>query len=165
MTLFYLCHSIKFYAVLRGKFSFLHFHNEAPDTIVSGSILFFTDGRDQANRVSSSLAQSSADSAANGVNPINVYTIGLGSEIDETFLNTIGSSGAFFADTLTNLEAEFLAVAQRIEDEANSYYLMRYCSPKRNGTNEVKIGIRNKASIGGIAPFNATNFQDNCLIE
>lgn len=133
--------------------------------ILGGSILFFTDGRDQANRVSPSLAQSSANNAANGARPINVYTIGLGSEIDETFLTTIGSSGAFFVDNISDLQAEFQRVAQRIEDEANSYYLMRYCSPKRNGVNEVKIGIQGKASVGGIANFNAASFEDNCLID
>ena len=140
-------------------------NSQPANFIVSGSILFFTDGRDQANRVSSSSAQSSASNAASGSNSINIYTIGLGSEIDESFLSAIGSSGAFFANNLSNLEAEFLAVAQRIEDEANSYYLMRYCSPKRNGNNEVKIGIKDRASTGGIAPFSANNFQDNCLIE
>ncbi|MDC7999329.1 vWA domain-containing protein [Gilvibacter sediminis] len=140
--------------------------NSQPSSfILGGSILFFTDGRDQANRVSASLAQSAASNVANGSRPVNVYTIGLGSEIDETFLTTIGSSGAFFADNISDLQAEFQRVAQRIEDEANSYYLMRYCSPKRDGVNEVKIGVKGKASIGGIAGFNASSFVDNCLIE
>ncbi len=137
-------------------------NSQAANFIVSGSLLIFTDGTDQANEVSTSAALNAVEQAKATV---NLYSVGLGSEIDSDVLNAVGYSGAFFADNINALETEFLVVAQQIEDQANSYYLMRYCSPKRNGNNEVKIGIKNKGSQGGIATFNAANFEDNCTIN
>lgn len=130
--------------------------------ITGGSILFFTDGTDQAGHYSTEQAVSAAIIQ---MDFMDIYTVGLGDEIDASILSQIGYSGAFFPGTISELEDEFISVANRIEQEANSYYLLQYCSPKRNGFNSLRIGIKNKGSEGGVAEFNASGFQDNCLIE
>jgi len=136
--------------------------NASNSFITGGSILFFTDGTDQAGHYSTQEAVSAATAE---MDFMDIYSIGLGNEIDESILSQIGYSGAFFPDSIDQLQAQFTQVANNIEQEANSYYLLQYCSPKRNGFNSLKIGIKNKGSEGGVAEFNASGFVDNCLIE
>lgn len=136
--------------------------NSQNDFIKGGSILLFTDGSDQADYFSSEQAISAANDEKD---LMDIYTVGLGNEIDQEILAQVGYSGAFFPGNIEELQSQFNTVANRIENEANSFYLMRYCSPKRNGTSQLKIGIKNKGSEGGIADFNASGFKDNCIIE
>lgn len=137
--------------------------NTQQEFITGASILFFTDGTDQS---AFNNTQEALNSVANASNrEINIYSVGLGNEIDEATLSQVGYTGAFFSDDSEALENEFISVAQEIEDEANSFYLLKYCTPKRNGSNIVRIGISNAISIGGESSFSASGFQDNCLIE
>lgn len=137
--------------------------NTQVNFITGASILFFTDGTDQSAFNTTTDALNSVANAS--TRDINIYSVGLGGEIDQSVLSEVGYSGAFFPDDSQALESEFISVAQEIEDEANSFYLLKYCTPKRNGSNIVRIGITNAISIGGESPFNASGFQDNCLIE
>jgi len=136
--------------------------SEQNSFIVGGSILFYTDGTDQAGHNSTQDAINSSNSARG---KIDTYTIGLGNEIEESVLTQIGYSGAFFPENIEELQTQFATVANKIENEANSFYLLRYCSPKRNGNNELRIAVKGKNSSGGLAKFNANNFEDNCAID
>ncbi|WP_299210282.1 VWA domain-containing protein [uncultured Dokdonia sp.] len=137
--------------------------NSQSQFITGGSILFFTDGTDQANFNTTNEALSIVNNA--NLQGLDIYSVGLGNEIDQNILSQVGYSGSFFPEDSDQLEEEFTSVAQEIENEANSFYLLQYCTPKRNGGNILRIGISNEISIGGEASFNASGFQDNCTIE
>jgi len=127
----------------------------------SGALVVFTDGTDQARRVSSS----DALSAVEGTN-ISVYSIGLRGEIDEGFLNSVGSSGSAFADDRDALLEEFSGVGGLIGQMANSYYVLAYCSPRRDGV-EHELTIR--VTHGGqraeaTTSYPAVNFTGGCKL-
>lgn len=126
------------------------------------SIIMFTDGTDQAARYSKEEAYDAIDDASDD---ISFYTIGLGSEIDDTVLGRIGKSSSVFADDTAALTNKFEEIAQLIHDEANSHYLFEYCTPKRDGSgfNELHIHVTKDNSKGKkITEFDATGFEDDC---
>ncbi len=142
--------------------------SQALDTIVgqgilgAASIVIFTDGTDQAGRYSKSEAQSKVSALDEG---IAVFTVGLGSEIDEATLQSIGTDGSIFAENKSELEAKFIEVAALVAAEANSYYLFEYCSPKRDGSgmNELIIEVTNGTKKGYLkTSFDATGFTSGC---
>lgn len=133
------------------------------DVLAAGSVVLFTDGTDQANRVSRSDALRAVSRAGDD---LSVYTIGLGGEIDEQTLEQIGADGFAAAGDLEELVPRFQEIAALVGDEARSYYLLEYCSPKRNGANE--LGLR--ADDGGrmgvlVTRFSAEGFTSGCRIS
>jgi len=110
----------------------------------SSAVVIFTDGTDQAAWVSENEAFDAINSTSAD---IKFLTIGLGDEIDKNILKDIGTFGSFFTDDPSGLDLAFTSIAQRIWDEANSYYLFKYCSPKRNGTSiKLKLEINGEAN-------------------
>lgn len=130
--------------------------------IGAGSIVVFTDGTDQAGR----FTKNAAFDKVNGLDErIAVFSIGLGDEIDQTVLKTIGKSGSIFADNKTELEAKFAEIANLVWAEANSYYLFEYCSPKRDGSgiNDLIIEVSSSNRKGYLkTTFDATGFTSGC---
>ena len=69
----------------------------------------------------------------------NIYTIGLGNEIDPNVLRELGNAGFFhisdvskLADKLADeLAAQFVEIQTRMTLFANSFYWLKYLSPKR----------------------------------
>ena len=105
------------------------------------------------------------DNASEG---INFYSIGLGSEIDETVLNKIGKTSSVFADDTEALTLKFEEIAGLIADEANAYYLFEYCTPKRDGSglNDLHIvATKDDKSGRKITTFDATGFYDDCDLD
>ena len=129
--------------------------------IQTGALVIFTDGTDQANRVPASAALAAVDSSA-----ISVYSIGLRGEIDESFLSQIGRSGSAFADDSEALLGEFTGVGGQIEAEANSYYVLAYCSPRRAGvSNELRIRVsRGAQQAEASTTYAAVNFTGGCTV-
>ena len=125
-----------FGAVIKGVDAVNDALYESDDRISAASIVVFTDGTDQAARYSREQAYSKVEEAKERM---TFYTIGLGSEIDESVLANIGVNSFEFAANTDKLIETFERIAKRVSDEANSYYLFEYCSPKRNGTNELTI--------------------------
>ena len=126
------------------------------------SIIVFTDGTDQAARYSREEAYAAVNNAPA---EIKYYTIGLGSEIDETVLKKIGKTSHVFASDTAALTAKFEEIAQLIYDAANSFYLFEYCTPKRDGSgnNELHIRVKKDGKEGKrITTFDATGFTDDC---
>lgn len=141
---------------------------QALDSIVgqgvigAGSIVIFTDGTDQAARFTKTAA---FDKVRNLDERVAIFTIGLGDEIDQNVLKTIGKSGNIFADDKTDLEAKFVEIADLVWAEANSYYLFEYCSPKRDGSgvNELIIEVNISGKKGSLkTSFDATGFTSGC---
>lgn len=129
--------------------------------IQAGALVIFTDGTDQASRVPAAAALS-AVAASN----IAIYSIGLRGEIDESFLSLIGRSGSAFADDAASLLGEFTGIGDQIEDMANSFYVLAYCSPRRAGvTNELTIRVAfDGRQAEATTTYPAVNFTGGCTI-
>ena len=126
------------------------------DKLFGGTIAIFTDGKDQAGRVSDEAAEMAA-----GATDYAMYSIGLGGEIDTDHLDAIGKDGAFYSGDIEELSESFAAVATDILNDANSLYVLAYCSPKRAGEHELRVALNDtEASI--TQGFNAEGFEAGC---
>ena len=131
--------------------------DESP-RIFAGSVVVFTDGTDRASRAS-------ADDAVARVkgSDHDVYSIGLGGEVDRTFLNKIGKSGTVYAGDAGDVSAAFTEVAASVSDESTSFYSLVYCSPSRAGTHEVTIRGAWGSMTGSLKyEFDAGGFDGSC---
>lgn len=130
--------------------------------ISASSIVLFTDGTDQAARYGK---QEALTQVSNSDASISYFTIGLGEEIDESILRTVGHNGSFFVDDKSELEETFLQTAELVRARANSYYLFEYCSPKRDGSgvNDLVIVVEQDTLEGFVySKFDATGFSSGC---
>jgi hypothetical protein len=129
-----------------------------------GAVVLFTDGTDRANRVSEEAALAAVRDASERA--ISVYSIGLQGEINEDFLRNVGVDGSRFAGALDGLVAEFSGLAERIEDEAASYYILAYCSPVRSGADN-RLAIRGEVDgRSGVLEtrYSAEGFTGGCAL-
>jgi len=132
---------------------------EQPDNMTAGALVLFTDGTDQAARVSQEDALTAVNARAQN---ISVFTIGLGNEINANVLNQIGSDGFQVATELDDLVNTFSLVAQFVSDEADSFYKLEYCTPKRAGDENTLQIIANQGQLRGDLEvvFSAEPFSD-----
>lgn len=130
--------------------------------IGAGSVVIFTDGTDQASRFSEESAlQAVKDADSN----ISFFTIGLGAEIDTEVLTDIGKTFSVFASDTDELETTFNQISTRVSEQANSFYLFEYCSPKRDGSglNNLVIQVTDGGLEGAVqTQFDATGFSGGC---
>jgi len=132
------------------------------ESIGAASIVLFTDGTDQASRYRESDAIKAVKEADRN---ISYYTIGLGAEIDTGVLAEIGKTASVFAANKAELENTFNQISQRVAQQANSFYLFEYCTPKRDGSGESNLVIQLTAgSLQGAVQtkFNAKGFTGGC---
>lgn len=138
----------------------------AAETQVSwkeGALVVFTDGTDQAARVSTAEMVDRANRSL-----LRRFTVRLGGELDEKTLSALGRDGAWPVARSTGLTEAFDAVAARVTARANRFYLLEYCSPKRSGSHSVKVVARTQAAdgtplVGGLSrSFDATGFSSGC---
>lgn len=124
--------------------------------IFAGSLAIFTDGTDLAARYEDDSAVGKVVKSEHAV-----YTIGLGQEVDKSHLGAIGKSGAFYAEAEEHIEQAFKNAAQAIWDKAHSYYILAYCSPKREGYHTLELSI---SGFGGKLEerFNSNGFIGGC---
>ena len=117
----------------------------------------FSDGKNEANLVPLSTVQ-----ATLAQNPdTKVYSVGLkGQELDTATLKTIGRDGAFWADSMADLQKAFGLVNQEIINMANSFYMFQYCTAKRSGSITFELGVLEQMrSPGGAAPAGVLTHQ------
>ncbi len=131
--------------------------------ISAGALITFTDGTDQAGWYTYKQMSDAIDKRSQD---ISLYSIGLGGEIEKKVLEKFGSNGFEFAEDIDELIPKFNEIARYVKDEAKSYYLLEYCSPKRSGTHTLKI----KATVDRISgelteTFSAENFSGGCTLE
>ncbi|MGM0506706.1 MAG: VWA domain-containing protein [Bacteroidota bacterium] len=132
-------------------------------TAMAGSVVIFTDGTDQAARVSESEALEAVRTADRDK---AIFTIGLGGEIDENVLSQFGKNGFEMASDSLELEESFLAIADRLEREAGSYYVLEYCSPKRAGGHSLRLVAMYEELHGSLSTnFSAEGFTGGCSID
>lgn len=132
------------------------------DIIGAASVVIFTDGTDQASRYTEQAALDKVNKAnAN----ISYFTIGLGAEIDADVLMDIGKTFSVFAGNKEELETTFNDISFRVSQQANSFYLFEYCTPKRDGSgeNNLAIQVRDGNRQGAVqTKFNAKGFTGGC---
>jgi len=126
------------------------------DRMFMGSLAVFTDGTDQAGRISDSEATQAVSGTEHAV-----YSIGLGGEVDEQHLADIGVDGSWTAASVDGLGEAFQSAASSIIDRANSLYILAYCSPKREGLNKLLIELTGTDASGEV-DFDANGFEGGC---
>jgi hypothetical protein len=130
------------------------------------ALVVFTDGSDQAARVDTLQMLQRAERS-----PVKRFTVGLGAEIDEKSLRSLGRDGAWPVSKASGLTEAFEAVASTVTARANRFYLLEYCSPKRSGQHTVKVvaratNARNETLVGGLSHvFDATGFSSGCALS
>ncbi|MGB5820575.1 MAG: VWA domain-containing protein [Saonia sp.] len=136
--------------------------NSNDQIIGAASIVIFTDGTDQASR----FTENDALNKVNRANPnISFFTIGLGAEIDTQVLTDIGKTFSVFAGNEAELEATFNDISFRVSQQASSFYLFEYCSPKRDGSgeNNLAIQVKDGSREGAVqTKFSANGFTGGC---
>lgn len=124
-----------------------------------GTLVVFTDGTDQAHRVTSDALHAAIDRTN-----LEVFVIGVGAEIDESELKAIGRSGVSLSKERDALGAGFDQIAARIEGYSKRFYLLSYCSPARAGNHILRIEpVTAEGKTGALTyAFNADGFGPNC---
>ena len=131
-----------------------------------GAVVLFTDGTDQAARVSASAVERAVISSGQ-----HVFTVGLGGEVDESSLRTLGKDGYWPVARAEELDAAFTEIAGRVARLANRFYVLEYCSPKRNGVHTLKVVATIDTAdegklVGSISgQFDATGFSSGCELQ
>lgn len=136
---------------------------ETDNTIIGAtSVTIFTDGTDQASRYTES---SALNAVANADSNVSLFTIGLGAEIDQEVLREIGKTASVVAANKEELETTFNQISARVTEQANSFYLFEYCTPKRDGSgeNNLVIQLTDGAQQGAVqTKFSANGFTGGC---
>ncbi len=134
---------------------------EANSGVSGVSVVLFTDGKDRANRVSK---QNAYDAVNESNSAISFFTVGLGSEINKNDLEQFGRDRFVNISKVNELSATFQEIASFVQAESNSYYLLEYCSPIRNGANNVLIVEAVQGDNKGYleSNFDATGFEGGC---
>lgn len=134
-----------------------------PNISAAGSLVIFTDGTDQASRVTTKEAQNAVKNAGKDN---AVFTIGLGDEIDDGILDDFGRNGFELAENSFDLNSSFLAVAQKVESESKSYYVLEYCTPKRSGEHTIELRANYEDRFGSFkTKFSANGFLGGCTVD
>lgn len=102
-----------------------------------GTLVVFTDGTDRAGRVSRDTMLEALDRDEYG--HYEIYTIGVGAELEKSELDDIGRDGTELASDSGAVRDAFERVAKRIEDHTKRFYLLSYCTPARKGDHRVRI--------------------------
>ena len=127
------------------------------DTIFAGTVILFTDGRDQAARFSESAALSAIDGTDH-----NVCVVGLETdELDEVFLGRAAGGCLAFAESPQALVQSFELVAAQVIAASSRFYELAYCSPKRAGSHVVSVAFLNSTLESSFA---ADGFGPGCFV-
>jgi len=121
-----------------------------------GSLVIFTDGKDQSGRVTDDEIETRLSETSH-----SAYAIGFGPDIDSTQLPDLSPDGSWTAPTNADLFEAFQAVGNALQTQAQSKYALAYCTPKRNGTHTVKIDLAGSSATFE-AEFVADGFTGNC---
>ena len=121
--------------------------------VQQGVLIVLTDGSD--TQASTTLAQALA--ARGGK---QVYTLGLGDEIEPEVLESLGNAGYFPLANAAELGASFTQIQTEIALAADSFYWLNYLSPKRgNNLHTLRLQVKGNALNSSISgQFNSADF-------
>ena len=95
--------------------------------IVQSAMIVFTDGDD-------TQAEHTLTEALSAASSKRVYTVGLGPDIKPEVLEKIGNAGFFAIGEIGQLSDTFIEIEDELVKYANSFYQIRYKSPKRGNS-------------------------------
>lgn len=124
-----------------------------------GTLVVFTDGTDRAARVSDEEMREAIRD--DDYKHYEMFAVGLGGEVDERTLGTIGKDGVQSVHDPEKLGDAFDKIASRIEGHMKRFYLLSYCTPARAGEHEVKIVVKTKIAAGEVEAEEEWGVGDN----
>jgi hypothetical protein len=137
-------------------------HDPAP--LKFGTLVVFTDGTDRAARVTRDDMRKAVKESQ-----YDVFAIGLGAELKKGGLDDVGKSGTALAENREAVVQAFDTIAQKVEGQTKSYYLLGYCSPARAGKHRVTVEAVYKPDEKSAertgrteSEFDATGFEPGC---
>ena len=130
-----------------------------PAPLKFGTLVIFTDGTDRASRVTRQELGDALDKAT-----ANVFVIGVGQEINESELRSIGRTYAFTSKDSSQIGPAFDLIGQRVEAYTKSFYLLSYCSPARAREHNLRVVAYDAQNRDGSLNFHFTadGFGPNC---
>ena len=128
------------------------------------TLVVFTDGTDQANRVSERQALHSVAQFKAKKNKI--FTVTVGDEISKDTLANLSThnSEAGRINSLAQLKDRFKLIGRQLDADAHSYYRIGYCSPRRSSGQALKFKIKYQGTVTNevTLPYDASSFSGNC---
>ena len=121
--------------------------------VKQGFMIILTDGSDtQGSRTE--------DEALRARGNKNIYTIGLGNEIDPESLRKLGNAGFSHLNDVNELAAQFIEIQAAIALLADSFYQLNYLSPKRgNRRHTLELSVKGNQLNSTIrGEFDSRNF-------
>ena len=119
--------------------------------VATGTLVTITDGKD-----TSGVTLAKIDTH------LNLISIGISSDIDDTELTRVGPQGSFLAPTQTDWTSAFERVSQRVAEYPRRAYLYAYCSPAVAGNHEVSITLAARTPrANATCNFSGTEFGEN----
>lgn len=112
-----------------------------------GTLVVFTDGTDRAARITPD--EMSEEMDKKDYEHFDIYAIGVGGELDESYLDDVGPDGTVLVSDRAKVKEAFDQIADRIERHMKRFYLLSYCSPSRKGEHEVTIKVDSEKHGGG----------------
>jgi hypothetical protein len=125
--------------------------------LTTGTLIVVSDGDDR----SSTRTFAETEAAVSGTRS-SVITVGLGDVADFPKLTSIGRDGSFSAGQPDQIAMAFGQIAERMNLTAQSLYFLGYCSPRRRGTFDVRIGVKGLEFERPSCTFLADGFVGAC---
>ncbi|MCK9460921.1 MAG: SUMF1/EgtB/PvdO family nonheme iron enzyme [Proteobacteria bacterium] len=126
-----------------------------PDVLSSETLILFTDGTDEAMASTAQAATAAIDGS-----DANVFTVGLGGDVNQDELLMFGKDGFEWAQDAADLASAFEAITQHVFDLAHSYYLLGVCSPRVGGWREMTIVVERGVTHGALdVAYSADGFD------
>lgn len=126
-----------------------------------GTVVVFTDGSDRAARVSAQEMTEAINESS-----YDFFAIGVGDEIQESTLGSVGREGYVMVTDQEAIRDAFAEIGERITQMTQRYYLLSYCSPARAGTHTVRVEAVTEAATGSLSyEFDAEGFGPDCNPE
>ncbi len=127
----------------------------SPDVLTTRTLVLFTDGTDEAMASTSESAQQAINHS-----DANVFTIGLGGDVDKDELLAFGKDGFEWVEDPDALEDAFTAIVDKITNLARSHYLMGICSPRVGGVHDMQLIVTRENQTGSLTVhYNADGFD------
>ncbi len=125
------------------------------DVLSTHTLVLFTDGTDEAMVTTKEAAQNAVDKPF-----VDVFTVGLGGDVNKEELTDFGKSGFEWSANAQNLIAAFDAITKKIQALSRSQYLVAVCSPRVDGQRDMTIQVQRAFTWGELTVYyNADGFD------
>ena len=118
-------------------------------------MIILTDGKDERGFETEQQALSARGNK-------NIYTIGLGAEIEPNVLGRLGNAGSFTLSDVNDLADQFIDIQNEMALFADSFYRLNYRSPKRGDqVRTLELSVKNNQNYSTVQG----NFNSACFFS